>query len=256
MSRVTPRTSADLFPRQMTIIAHRGGAHEAPENTRAAFERALMGNFPIELDVRPTKDGRLVVFHDATLERTTDGAGQVAALTVEQLKILDAGNGERIQTLKEVLELVAGRVPIIIEVKSKGWRSQPRRLARMVVCDILDAKSEENTVVASFDWRVVRCVRQQMPHVLRALIFAERSFLMFKLGYCQADIAMPKYNLVTKDFVDRMHARRLRVLPWTVDQTSDAHRLIADGVDGLISNCPRSLTDELATSNATERPYL
>src|SRR3989344_4626849 len=102
-------------------IAHRGASGHKPENTLAAFAKALeIGVDIIELDVRVCKTGELVVFHDMALERTTNGNGLVADTSLEELKKLDAGGGEQVPTLKEVIDLVNKRVVLNIEMKGKG----------------------------------------------------------------------------------------------------------------------------------------
>jgi glycerophosphoryl diester phosphodiesterase len=106
----------------VTIVAHRGGLGDYPENTLAAFRHAMAcGADGIELDLRATSDGAIVVLHDETVNRTTDGRGRVAAMSLAELRRLDAGQGERIPTLEEVLRLVAGTgVQLVLDLKEEG----------------------------------------------------------------------------------------------------------------------------------------
>jgi len=237
-----PRSIEGLFPRKPTIVAHRGGAHEAPENTLAAFRKAANSGYAIECDVRLSRDGHPVVFHDDTLERTTNGQGRVEDVNLVELQRLDAGEGERVPTLLEVLELIGGRVPLIIEVKCRAWGSQARRAVRSLVDDITAMDAQASVVVASFNPIILRHVRRGMPSVLRGLIFTTCSLFAAKLFLGKPDLLMPDYNLVSKDFVDRMHADGYRVLPWTVDDAEASCRLLEQGVDGIITNRPTLLS--------------
>lgn len=237
-----PRSSAHLFSSPVSIIAHRGGAREAPENTLAAFRQAVGTGYAIECDVRLTKDGRVVVFHDETLERTTNGQGRVADKDLRELQALDAGGGEKIPSLVDVLELIDGRAPAIIEVKCKEWGSEAHRMASALVHEIRAINATSSVVVASFNSVVLYHVKRMMPKVLRGLVFAKRSFFASKLWLSEPDLLMPDHHLITKDFVECMHANGYRVLPWTVDDVKDASRLIEHGVDGLITNRPTSLS--------------
>ena len=109
----------------MKVMGHRGARHEAPENTLPSIARALeAGAEAIEVDVQPTRDGALVVIHDETLERTTDGAGRVDAHTLAELRALDAGDGAQVPTLAEVLELCRGRAELFVELKAPGCEAR------------------------------------------------------------------------------------------------------------------------------------
>lgn len=242
MVRSMPRPSEGFFPCKRTIVAHRGGAQEAPENTLAAFRKAVCSGYAIECDVRLSKDGHPVVFHDDTLERRTNGQGHVADMNLEELQSFDAGDGERMPTLLEVLELIAGRVPLIIEVKCKLWGSRARRMARALLDDINTMNAQASVIVASFNPLILHYVRRMMPEVLRGLVFSSHSLLAAKLMLGRPDILMPDYHLVDKNFVHRMHADGYRVLPWTVDDVKISHRLLEQGVDGIITNRPTLLS--------------
>lgn len=227
--------------RKRTIVAHRGGAQEAPENTLAAFRKAVSSGYAIECDVRLSRDGHPVVFHDDTLERTTNGQGRVADMNLEELQCFDPGDGEGIPTLLEALDLIGGRVPLIIEIKCKSWGSQARRMARALLDDINNMNAHASVVVASFNPIILHHVRRMMPGVLRSLVFSTRSFFEAKILLGKPDILMPDYHLVNKNFVDRMHADGYRIFPWTVDDVEDVHRLLEQGVDGIITNRPTLL---------------
>jgi len=240
--KYTPRSSSSLFSSYSPIIAHRGGAREAPENTLLAFKRAVGIGCPIECDVRLSGDNQVVVFHDATLERTTDGQGRVSNIDLEVLQALDAGQGEKIPKLTEMLELVGNKVPVIIEVKCRYICFHARRLARQLVSDIKTANASSSVVVASFNPFILHSVKQMMPQVLRGLIFSTRSWFALKEFIARPDLLMPDCRLVDKEFVNSMHDKGYRILPWTVDDEGDARRMMEHGVDGVITNRPGSLS--------------
>ncbi len=133
------------------VYGHRGASAEFPENTLAAFRRALeLGVAGIELDVHLSADGVPVVIHDETVDRTTNGEGAVAGLTVAHLRELDAGQGEYVPTLAEVLDLVGDRVHVDIEVKANAAGEAVLREVR---------GRDTRWVISSFDWDVLRYVR-------------------------------------------------------------------------------------------------
>ena len=109
----------------MRICAHRGASYYEPENTLRAFRRALeMGADRIEVDVRLTADGHIIALHDETVDRTTNGSGYARDMTLEEIRRLDAGKGERIPTLKEIIDLVRGRADLLIDVKDHGMEDK------------------------------------------------------------------------------------------------------------------------------------
>lgn len=136
----------------MWIYAHRGASGELPENTLASFVRAVeVGSYGVELDVHLSRDGVPVVIHDSTVDRTTNGSGDVAEINVADLKSLDAGNGQTIPTLTEVLDVVAGKAHVDIEVKAA-------RAAEAVLLEVA-RHAELNWVMSSFDHDLLRYVR-------------------------------------------------------------------------------------------------
>lgn len=142
----------------MRIYAHRGASAERPENTLASFLRAVnVGSHGVELDVHLSRDGVPVVIHDTTVDRTTNGSGDVASMNVSDLKTLDAGDGQTIPTLTEVLEVVAGKAHVDIEVKAAG-------AADAVLLEVIRHPALE-WVMSSFDHDVLRYVRSIEPRL-------------------------------------------------------------------------------------------
>ena len=164
--------------RRVLVVAHRGASREAPENTLAAFRRAIeAGADAVELDVRLTADGNLAVIHDASVRRTTGARGRVAGITVDDLETLDAGGwfgkafaGERIPLLEEVVEAASGRAGLFVEVKNPGSR---RELVARLVRKALSRFAGE-AVVLSFDGRFARLYKGMYPGA-RVALLAESS---------------------------------------------------------------------------------
>jgi glycerophosphoryl diester phosphodiesterase len=233
-------------------VAHRGASQEAPENTLAAFRRALDAGAPaVECDVQRTRDGRLIVIHDQTVDRTTDGRGTVAALTFEEIRRLDAGlwfgpafAGERVPALDEVLGLVRDRAFVFLEIKNgpmfyEGIEAQ--------VADALRRYGMlEAALVMSFDHPAVRTMRAAAPDVATAVIYTGR--LADARGAARAvdaDALCPGWSLLTAGVVAEAHDAGLGVFPWTVDEEAAMRRCLAWGVDGVTSNDVRLLAGVL-----------
>ena len=162
------------------VIAHRGASGTAPENTMAAFRQAVeMGADMIELDVQRTKDGQVVVIHDATLERTTNGSGAVRELTYAEIEQLDAGSwfgegqefaGERVPLLKEVLEFTKGKCALNIEIKNIPYADPGIEQA---VVDLLhETGFLEQVIISSFDHSCLHRIARLEPNVPTACLFS------------------------------------------------------------------------------------
>ena len=231
--------------RRIIVIAHRGASGIAPESTRAAIREAVRaGADMIELDVHMTRDGRLVVFHDDRLERTTNGRGRVAQARYVQLARLDAGGwfhprfaGERIVLVSQALRLAPKRVRINLELKRTPRR---RALLRRVMQVLRRARAARRVVLSSFDLRLLEPLRAS--RVAFALINRrnpDRSLAQaVRLG-CAA--WHPVHTLVTPRRIQRAHAAGLRVHAWTVDDRRRARQLARWGVDGIVTNHPERL---------------
>jgi glycerophosphoryl diester phosphodiesterase len=239
-------------PDRPLVIAHRGASRERPENTLAAFERALeLGVDGVELDVHLTRDGHPVVIHDERLDRTTDGSGPVGDHTLAELRRLDAGawfdaayRGERIPTLAEVLERV-GRHPLLINIELKTDRIAYPGLERRVGAILERAGCVERAVVSSFRPATLRKIREAAPSVRIGLLYARPLIApvrkALRLG---ATSLHPPHFLTPASLVRRAHGSGLRVFCWTVNDLAVAHRLIAAKVDGLITDDPATLVRE------------
>ena len=230
------------------VIGHRGAMGHTPENTIPSFDVALaMGVDLIELDVHLSRDGELVVIHDPTVDRTTNGTGLVKDLTVEQLRQLDAGAwfdpkfaGARIPTLVEVLTWARGRTRVAIEIKN-GPVYYPDIAEKLVAC-LRDQQMIGDVVLISFDHQVVRRVKDLEPALRTGILYVSRVVDPVSLAaQSGAEVLMPQAGFVTPDLIHAAHAADLRVFTWVVNEPEQMRQLIALGVDGMGSNYPDRL---------------
>ena len=213
-------------------IAHRGASAYEPENTIRSFERAIeLGSDMIEFDVRQTIDGHLVVFHDETVDRTTDSSGQVALKTLSELKDLDAGKGEQIPTVEEVIELGKNRARFVLEIKEDGI--EDKIVSLLYKDDLLD-----EVFIISFKAKRLRMIKELQPRVKTGLIVLASLNPVGLAKGCGADFVAPFRWFITKDLVESARQNGLYTFTWTVDETLKAHSLKKKGVSGIVTNKP------------------
>jgi glycerophosphoryl diester phosphodiesterase len=229
------------------VIAHRGASGYAPENTLAAFERALqLGAGFIETDVHLTRDARFVAIHDSTLERTTNGTGAVHDFTLAQLRELDAGKwfdrefmDEKIPTLEEVLTFSRKNdVVFYLEIKyDAAWG-----MHHALVAALQNAQSAARTVVISFDPRTLLAVRKLDPSLMLGLLVEENTGDPVKTaGEIGARQLCLSASIVTPEFVKRIHDESLHVAAWTVNSVDKMRAMMSTGVDGIMTDFPDRL---------------
>lgn len=230
---------------KVSAIAHRGFSAAAPENTLAAFRKALeMKADAIECDVHLSKDGHMMVIHDPTVDRTTNGTGEVGGMTLAELKALDAGSwfgpeftGEKIPTLEEVLDLVKGRTTLIVEIKKQGQEDA-------AVAAITERGMSESTLVASFHERVglrMAALNPAIPFVFalycdQKLDEDEAVHLADDAAAVNASIFAVNYRAITPALVRATHAANLKLFAWTVDDPNEMRRMAEMGADMIASN--------------------
>jgi glycerophosphoryl diester phosphodiesterase len=226
-------------------IAHRGASGTCPENTLRAFAAALdLGVDAVELDCQLTADGALAVIHDETLDRTTDGLGPVGARTWAEIARLDAGlwkgerhRGARVPRLADVLDLVAGRALVNVEIKS---RRDVGRIETPLVELVRAAGAAEWVVFSSFHHRAVQAVRAGAPWARLAILCnaGPAAGALALAAEVAAGCIAPRHTLVDAALVAAAHARDLGVWVWTVNEPADVRRLQALGVDAIFSDYP------------------
>jgi glycerophosphoryl diester phosphodiesterase len=235
-------------------IAHRGASGHAPENTLAAFRRAVsMGATFIETDLQLSRDARFVAIHDDTVNRTTNGQGKVHDLTLADLRKLDAGSwfgseyaGERIPTLEELLDFSKKHdVVFYLELKPSGsWGGE-----HALIGALRESGEIPRTVVISFDANIVQRLREIEPTLMTGLLYdgqvpnpVEKAV---EIGARQVAV---RGDLVTPALLVEARRKDLQVVCWTVNHPAHMRMLIEAGVDGIMSDYP----DRLAATTAKD----
>lgn len=224
--------------------AHRGARVRAPENTLRAFRLAFeLGADAIECDVQRSRDGRLVIIHDGTVDRTTDGSGWVAEMSFAELRLLNAGRGERIPTLEETLALVRERGGgINLEVKGESVaEALGTAEAMLAALRGLEEGIRGRALVSSFAHAAIALLKARLPWLRTGALFGDewrgRDLVAPALAV-GAEALHPGLRLVTPELVRRAHDAGLAVNVWTVNRPADMRRLIAWEVDGIFSDYP------------------
>jgi glycerophosphoryl diester phosphodiesterase len=227
------------------VIGHRGAAGFEPENTLRSFHKAMdLGCEMIELDVHVSGDGHVVVIHDETVDRTTDGSGKIGEMNLEQIRSLDAGGGEKIPNLKEVMDRFSGRCAINIELKGIGTAAPVAGLLRSGIKKCRWRK--EDILISSFS-----------PVELVEFIGLEtgiRTAVLVDGIPCGSDefaseigafSVHPNYSFLDGYFVDSCHDSGLLVNVWTVNDETEMKSAIGMGVDGIITDRPDLLVENI-----------
>jgi glycerophosphoryl diester phosphodiesterase len=255
----SPTAPAATVKKTLYIVGHRGAAGLAPENTLAAFQKGLdLGVDAVELDVHLSKDGELVVIHDPKLDRTTDGTGNVAAMTLAELKKYNAaanfkGSGygvQRIPTLQEVFSLVGKKAHIHIEIKLDAEKNRYPGIEEKVLAVVQSNQALERTTISSFDFETVRTVAKLEPKIDRRLIVSTDYFRQMGLkGKGPADIAADlqaqggKVVDVDKTYLSDYIITAIKnagmdIAGWTVNDPEQMKKLAALGITMFTSDRP------------------
>jgi glycerophosphoryl diester phosphodiesterase len=231
------------------IFAHRGASAHAPENTLAAFQLALAQNADgIELDVKLSSDGQVIVIHDPTVDRTTGAKGRVKDMTLADLRSLDAGSffsenfkGEKIPTLEEVFETMGKR--LFINVELTNYTTPRDHLVETVCMLVKKFNLQKHVMFSSFFARNLAKAGSYIPEVPRGLLALDglggawaRSFGYY-FGKYQA--LHPYLSDVTPEQVGRVHRLKGRIHVWTVNKAEDMRRLFRWGVDAIFTDDPQ-----------------
>jgi len=233
-------------------LAHRGASAYAPENTLAAFRLAAeMGADGLEIDAKLSRDGAIVIMHDATVDRTTNGSGRVSDLTLGQLKSLDAGSkfcskfaGERVPILDEVIDAVGDR--LIANIELTNYTSRRDGLEERVVEFVNRNGLVHRVLISSFSPLSLRQVKRAAPHLVCGLLYPAGGAVFLRRAWLARivpglEARHPHFSLVDAASVRRFHRRGQKVHTWTVNEEADMRRVIAAGVDAIMTDKPHVL---------------
>ncbi|MBK0370587.1 glycerophosphodiester phosphodiesterase [Flavobacterium agrisoli] len=222
----------------MLKIAHRGAKGYEPENTKAAFLKALdMQVDGIELDVQLTADGEVIVFHDDTLDRMTNGKGLVSAFKLAELYSFSIAEKHQIPTLQEVLDVVDTKCFLNIELKNTGSCS---RVVALIEAAVLVKKwTYQHFIVSSFDWNALREISLLNPKIPIGVLTENNLDLALTFAETiQAKAIHPHYHLLDAENTKKIQDKGFLVFPWTVNETADIDRLKRYQVNGIITDYP------------------
>lgn len=236
---------------EFMVIGHRGASSVAPENTLAAVRKAVeIGVQGVEFDVRRTQDGQIVLMHDGTVDRTTNGKGKVSELPFDQIKMLEAGlhkgaafGGERVPLLRNALGVLKGKAMPVIEIKDEG-------ISKQVVSEVQAAGMVGEAAVICFNPKTLCETAQLEPAIRRALLIGEKAEKSpEKLIAMTLDAAADHPNLhrslATPECIEAFHAEDMPVWVWTVNDEQMMRQLIDIGVDGITTDDPALLNKVL-----------
>lgn len=253
--------SAPMNSMAIEIVAHRGSSAEAPENTVAAAKLAWEQKADaVEFDIRQTRDDRLIVIHDKDVRRTVGTRGLVSALTLEELRKLDAGSwkssayrGERLPTLEEMLATGEGRGRLFIEIKGG-----PEMVPELKTCLQRAKTRPERAVIIAFDRATAAKAKRELPEnkVLWLVDYKRENIIgrypdLDKILQFAREAKLDGLDISAKwpidaDFVRKVKAAGLELHVWTVDDAALARRLVKAGVDGITTNRPGWMREQLA----------
>jgi len=223
--------------KKITIIGHRGAKSVAPENTLKSFKKAIeLGADFIEFDMHLSKDGEIVIMHDEDVFAITGKKGLIKNMSLVELKNLDCGEGEKIPTLLEVIEIAKGKIGLQCEIKAKNLTEQMVNLLRthslinsslissFIFTELVQLKKiEPNLKIGLLVSELSKSFKEMKNHVLKAI--NEKFYSIH-----------PFYKAINKELIEFAHKNNLKVIAWTVDSKVAMKKLIEIGVDGIITN--------------------
>ena len=241
------------------VIAHRGDSAHRPENTLASLASALeLGVSAVEIDVQLTRDGRVVVIHDPTLDRTTSGRGDVRELTLAEVRAVSAGypsrfgdayRGEHVPTLAEVLTLVRDRARTMIEIKKESVTDDAAGgIEALTVAEVRKLGVADKVALISFDQRAIVRLRSLAPEISRGRIFGRTTpdQLLSEARESGSEVVLPHKSQLSDELVTRARAAAIEVATWVVDEPEELRQLARFDLYGVGSNRPGVLLDAIA----------
>ncbi len=224
------------------VIAHRGASGHRPENTMAAYELAVEERADmIEVDLHVSRDGAIPISHDATLERL-GGQGEIADCELAVVQALDAGDGQRVPILSDVLDRFGDRIPFNLELKQSTRGPYPG-LPAAALAAVRERGLEADTLFSSFYRDVLAELRGHSAEARVALLLSPQwpEKPIERARALRAEAINPHFTMAKPDLIDEAHAAGLAVYVYTVDDEAEMERLIELGVDGLFTNQPHRM---------------
>lgn len=240
------------FKNNFAVIAHRGARAYCPENTMPAFRKAIeLGADMLEFDVQLTRDKIPVVFHDAVLDKLTDGTGKVADYTFEQLRRLDAGGhlskefkGEKIPALLQVLELAAGQIPVNIEIKTEAVESGLHALSveNQVVDMVRKMGIAHEVMISSFDYRAISRVKKLAPELYTAVLYDKKQAGSLNAAELVHKFSVNAFNCSKRELnkarLEVLHQNRIPFFIYTVNTVPQMRKVLKAGARGIFTDKP------------------
>lgn len=244
------------------VISHRGANRYAPQNTLPAFRKGYaLGADGFETDVHITKDGKIVLCHNYTIDETSDGCGEIATKTLADLKGYDFGKyfsdkfkGTEIPTIDDFLSFVETTDITVLNIEIKS----PKEAETAIVSETLKAVNEhglkDKLLISSFDPKILMEVKKLDRTVNTGFLYAPNSPTLLQMAWKQltfckeigVDAVHPHFFFVNKSFVERAHKMGLKVNPWTVNSEKQIDKMIELGVDGIITDFPDVVSGKLS----------
>ena len=229
--------------RKIFVVAHRGDSYHAPENTIPAFELAIKNGADfVEIDIRKTKDGHIVIMHDPTVDRTTNGTGKVSELTLDYIKSLDAGfwyskkfENVKVPTFREVLEMAKDKVGLFIELKQEGLEEDVVKLLKEY--DMIN-----DVVVLSSLWGSLRKIKFLEPHIPTMCDFPKVSYEeLYRVQEYYPNIISIHKNRLDKSFIRYVHKKGIMINSWPINTYQETLKSIESEVDFITTDNPSDI---------------
>jgi glycerophosphoryl diester phosphodiesterase len=222
----------------MMKIGHRGAAGYADENTLASFKKAIeLKVDAIELDIRKCQTGELVVIHDETVERTTNGKGLVAEKTLNEIKSLETKSSEKIPTLQEALNIIDKQTKVSIHLKEKGLSEQLFKIIEKYVIE--QGWQYDNFIIESFSHKELSNFHNLNPNIELVLLLNWTRIIPLKFVKKEKISALgSQFRGISKRFVSNAHEQNLKILTWGANEQKSIDKVKALGVDYIISDYP------------------
>ncbi|WP_437396550.1 glycerophosphodiester phosphodiesterase [Flagellimonas lutimaris] len=231
-------TSCEMTKSKPLVIGHRGAMGHETENTLASVQKAMdLGVDMIEIDVFKIKSGEIVVFHDETVDRLANSGGNIEEYNIVQVKQLTLDGGHKIPMLQDVLKLINNQVALNIELKGADTADRVNQIVEYYTKN--KGWIPENIIISSFKWDELKTMREKNKDIQIAVLTEKNPQEAIEVAKELNAVAInPNFNTLTKENTSKIQSEGLKVYTWTVNEPEDIQKMIALGVDGIITNYP------------------